>query len=125
MKTRDRYQNGSIRREARKHGAAVWTLRWRETDAQGHSIRRKEIIGTVEEYPTKASAQKACAFLRSTINRETRTPHTIAELVTHYTEKELPTKTPYTQEVYEGYIFQLDHSEVGKLLTVRRSDCGS
>ncbi len=24
--------------------------------------------------------------------------------MTHYTEKELPTKTPYTREVYEGYI---------------------
>jgi integrase len=104
MKIRERYQLGSITREKRKYGAAVWTLRWRETDAQGHTIRRKEIIGTVEEYPTKASAQKACEFLRSTINRETRTPRTIAELVTHYTEKELPNKTPYTQEVYEGYI---------------------
>jgi integrase len=78
--------------------------RWREQDAQGHAIRRKEIIGTVEEYPTKASAQKACEFRRSTINRETRTPRTIAELVNHYTEKELPNKGPYTQEVYEGYI---------------------
>jgi integrase len=104
MKIRERYQNGSIRREARKQGAAVWTLRWRETDAHGHTIRRKEIIGTVDEYPTKASAQKACEFRRSTINRETRTPRTIAELVAHYTEKELPNKTPYTQEVYEGYI---------------------
>ncbi len=38
------------------------------------------------------------------MNRETRTPRTIAELVTHYKEKELPTKTPYTAEVYRGYI---------------------
>ncbi|HXJ89696.1 MAG TPA: site-specific integrase [Candidatus Binatia bacterium] len=104
MKTRERYQSGSIRREARKHGAAVWTLRWRETDSKGQTIRRKEIIGTVEEHPTKASARKACEFLRATINRETRTPLTIAELVTHYIGKELPNKTPYTQEVYEGYI---------------------
>ena len=104
MKTRERYQNCSIKREARKHGAAVWTLRWRETNAHGHAVRRKEIIGTVEEYPTKASAQKACEFRRLTINRETRTPRTIEELVTHYTEKELPNKGPYTQEVYEGYI---------------------
>jgi integrase len=104
MKIRERYQTGSIRREARKHGAAVWTLRWRERDAHGQTIRRKEIIGTVEEYPTNASARKACEFLRMTINRETRTPLTIAELVTHYTEKELPNKTPYTQEVYAGYL---------------------
>lgn len=103
MKIRERYQNGCIRREARKHGSPVWTLRWREKDAEGRDVRRKEIIGTVEEYPTKASAQKACEFRRSTINRETRSPRTIAELVDHYTENELPTKTPYTQEVFTGY----------------------
>ena len=104
MTTRERYQSGSIRREARKHGTAVWTLRWRERDANGRTIRRKEIIGTVDEFPTKAAALRACAFRRSTINRETRTPRIIAELVTHYTEKELPNKTPYTREVYSGYI---------------------
>jgi len=104
MKPRERYQNGSIRREVRKHGPGVWTLRWREMNADGGTIRRKAVIGTVEEFRTKAAALKACEFLRSTINRETRTPRTIAELVDHYTEKELPTKTPYTREVYEGYI---------------------
>ncbi|HEX3822344.1 MAG TPA: site-specific integrase [Candidatus Sulfotelmatobacter sp.] len=104
MKPRERYQNGSIAREARKHGAAVWTLRWRERDATGNTIRRKEIIGPVDELPTKAAALRACEFLRTTINRESKTPRTIAELVTHYTVKELPTKTPYTREVYEGYI---------------------
>jgi len=104
MKIRERYQNGSILREERKTGAAVWTLRWRERDANGKTMRRKEIIGTVDEFPTKASALRACEFRRSTINRETKTPRTIAELVEHYRMKELPTKTPYTQEVYEGYI---------------------
>jgi integrase len=67
-------------------------------------MRRSVVIGTVEQYRTKADAWKACEFLRSTINRETRSPRTIAELVTHYTEHELPNKTPYTREVYEGYI---------------------
>jgi site-specific recombinase XerD len=28
----------------------------------------------------------------------------VAELVTHYREKELPNKTPYTGEVYGGYL---------------------
>lgn len=104
MKPRERYQRGSIRREARKHGSAVWTLRWRERDSDGSIVRRKAVIGTVEEYRTKGAALRACEFLRSTINREARTPRTIAELVDHYTEKELPNKTPYTKEVYEGYI---------------------
>ena len=104
MTTRARYQNGSLTREKRKHGPDVWTLRWRETNADGSSTRRKAVIGTVEEFQTKASALRACEFLRSTINRETRTPRTLAELVDHYTERELPNKTPYTREVYEGYI---------------------
>jgi integrase len=104
MDTRARYQHGSIKREKRKHGPSVWTLRWRESKPDGSITRRKEIIGTVEQFRTKADAWKSCEHLRSTINRETRTPRTIAGLVTHYTEKELPTKTPYTAEVYRGYI---------------------
>jgi integrase len=104
MTTRARYQHGSIKREKRKHGPAVWTLRWRESQPDGSTTRRKEIIGTVEQFRTKADAWKSCEHLRSTINRETRTPRTIAELMTHYMEKELPIKTPYTAEVYRGYI---------------------
>jgi integrase len=101
---RPHYQHGNIRREKRKHGPDVWILRFREYNPDGTSTRRKEIIGTVEEHRTKADAWKACEFLRSTINRETRVPRSVAELVDHYTERELPTKTPYTQEVYQGYI---------------------
>ena len=68
--TRARYQHGSIRREKRKHGPAVWTLRWREM-TDGSTTRRKAVIGTVEKLPTKAAAWKACEHLRSTINQET------------------------------------------------------
>lgn len=103
MRIRERYQ-GSLRREARKHGPDVWVFRWREKDTNGKTTRPKEIVGTAEEFPTKASALKACRFRRANINGVAKTPRTIAELVTHYTEKELPTKTPYTQEVYKGYI---------------------
>ena len=98
MRPRERYQQGSIRRERRKHGD-VWTLRWREGN-----VHKREIVGTVADLPTKASALRACEFLRSTINRETRTPRTFGELVEHYKEKELPKRGPYTQEVYTGYL---------------------
>ena len=102
--TRVHYQHGSIRREARKHSPAVWVFRWREDTPTGR-IKRKEIIGTLEKYKTKASAIKACESLRSNINRETRVPRTFGELVAHYRENELPrNKTPYTVEVYEGYL---------------------
>jgi hypothetical protein len=42
---------------------------------------------------------KACvsvAWRKPAVNLETRSPRTVAELVTHYTKNELPTKTPYT-----------------------------
>ena len=104
MTTRVRYQHGSLRREKRKEGPVRWVLRWRESKPDGSNTHRSAVIGTVEQFRTKADAWKACEFLRSTINRETRTPRTVEELVTHYIEQELPNKTPYTKEVYEGYI---------------------
>jgi hypothetical protein len=104
MKLRERYQNGSIRRERRKKTGAVWVFLWREKDADGRTVRRKEIIGTVTEFPTKTSALKACEFLRSTINRETSVPRKFGELVAHYTKNELNSKSPYAQQVYTGYI---------------------
>lgn len=108
MKIRERYQNGSIRREPRKNGAAVWTLRWRERDTDGRTVRRKEIIGTTDEFPTRASALKACEFRRMTINNgETRTPRTVSELVTHYRQKEMTedgNKSFSTRKAYGLYL---------------------
>ena len=96
---RTRYQQGCLTREARKRGPAVWIFRWRDGQTN-----RKEIIGTVKQFKNKALAMKGCESLRVNINRETRSPRNVAELVTHYTEKELPNKTPYTAEVYAGYL---------------------
>ena len=102
MKQREQYQRGGLRREARKK-SAVWVLQWRERDGQD-MVRRKQIIGTVADLPTKAAALKACEFLRSTINRVTSVPRTVEELVAHYTKNELPRKSPYAQDVYAGYL---------------------
>ena len=93
-----RYQSGCLYREKRK-GPDIWVFRFRDGQTN-----RKEQIGTVEQFPTKSAARKACELLRANINRETRSPRTVAELVTHYTQHELPTKTPYTAEVYAGYL---------------------
>ncbi len=94
-----RYQDGCLYREKRKAGPDVWVFRFREGQ-----VNRKEKVGTVEQFPSKSAARKACELLRANINREARSPRTIAELVAHYTENELPTKTPYTAEVYTGYL---------------------
>ena len=101
--TRARYQQGSLTREERKNGPDVWVFRWREQTLEGQ-VKRKVAVGTVQEYRSKAAAQKAVVALRIDINQETWMPSTVEELVTHYREKELPSKTPYTGELYEGYL---------------------
>jgi hypothetical protein len=68
------------------------------------------IVGSVEQYPNEASAQKAVAALRADINAEnprtSLTPISVQTLIDHYREKELGTncsKTRKTQVTYEGY----------------------
>jgi integrase len=102
MRTRY-YQNRCLTREARKSGPKVWIFRWREDTPEGRK-QRKVIMGTIEEFPNRADAMRACELLRANINRETRSPRSVAELVTHYMANEMPNKTPYTGQVYSGYL---------------------
>ncbi len=101
--TRARYQQGSLIREERKVGSDVWIFRWREQTPEGR-VKRKVVVGTVEQYRSKAAAQKAAEALRVDINRESWMPSTVEQLVTHYTERELPSKAHTTRAVYGSYI---------------------
>jgi integrase len=109
---RNRYQHGSLTMEKRKAGSAVWVYRWRETDAKGKCTRRKVLVGTKVQYPTKTSAMKQVASLGLDINGESsvqRVTLTLAELVDHYREIELiegNRKTARTVAVYEQQIRQ-------------------
>src|SRR5207244_61753 len=94
-----RYQSGCLYREKRKYGPSAWVFRFR--DGQHN---RKQIIGTVEQFPSRKAAMQACELLHAYINRDSRVPCTVAELVSHYQQHELPNKTPYTGEVYAGYL---------------------
>ncbi|MFL6389160.1 MAG: tyrosine-type recombinase/integrase [Terriglobales bacterium] len=102
----------------------VWEFRWWQTRIDGSKKRPKIIIGSLEEYPNESSAQIAVDALRITINEQTPRQQlkqiSIATLVEHYREHELPDifyKTPptddepeedrkafSTQETYEGYL---------------------
>ena len=99
MLTRRRYQNGCLYKEKRKSSPDVWVFRFRDGQAN-----RKEQIGTVEQFTTRKAAMQACELLRTNINRGTKSPRTFGDLATHYQQNELPNKTPYTQEVYAGYL---------------------
>ena len=100
--TRRRYQSGCLYREKRKAGPDVWVFRYRDGQAN-----RKEIIGSAEQFPTKSDARRACESLRIQINLGTSRPRTLADLIAHYTEKELSetSKKAYsTREMYGSYI---------------------
>jgi len=124
---RTRYQGGSLRLEERKRGPAVWVYRWWEKDTEGKPIRRKAQLGNSDEYPNESKAQAAADALRLTINEQTPRQQlkeiTIATLVQHYREHEMPDvfskkrprigtvceheegrKSYSTQETYEGYL---------------------
>jgi integrase len=95
---RRRYQQGCLYRERRNAGPDVWVFRWRDG-----AVNRKERLGTVEELRSKSEAMKACEPFRANLNRETRSPRTVAELVTHYSAKELSadgSKAYSTREAY-------------------------
>jgi integrase len=66
--TRTTYQEGSVQRVKRANGPDVWVFRWRETLADGRRVHRKEIIGSVERYASKADAKRAAANRRAEIN---------------------------------------------------------
>jgi integrase len=100
MFKRTRYQAGCLTSEKRKAGPDVWIFRWRD----GHKANRKMVVGTFQRYRTKAAAMKAVEVKRIEINKESWHPTTVQQLTEHYEQTELLRKTPYTQEVYRGYL---------------------
>lgn len=93
MFRRTRYQQGSLQRIARKRGPDCWFFRWYEFDAKGRKRYRKAVVGSVEEYPTEASAQNAISTLRFNINQQAPRsewqPFSVKDLINHYKETEL------------------------------------
>jgi integrase len=103
MFKRARYQHGCLTREKRKSGPDVWIFRHRDSE----NVNRKSIVGTVEEYPSKAEAQRATEHFRVNINNESYSPRTVSQLIAHYREKELAedgSKAYSTRHVYESYL---------------------
>ena len=88
----------------------------REVTPLGTIVRRKAIIGTVEQYPTASAASEAINGLRVSINEDRNRQRgqniTVADLVDHYKRIELSndsvwhayaTRVTY-QDFIEGYI---------------------
>ena len=111
---RSRFQRGSLTIEERKSGPSVWVYRWREDGLRGTRVKRKHVVGTSKQFPSRASALKAVEGLKLDVNATLGARDeclTIADLATHYVATELTEtggKTTRTREVYlhqlEGFI---------------------
>ncbi len=103
-------QYGSVTREKRKSGQAVWSFRWREPGPNKKRVHRRLIIGNVQQFKRESSALEAIAGLRMEINfKNTRgNPMTVAQLADHYRQRELKPDNNWrsyaTSYAYEGYL---------------------
>jgi hypothetical protein len=86
-------QQGSIIRCERKHGPAVWQLRWSETGPQGQRVYRKRVVGTIEEYANSEAVRESVEVLiakPSATDRHMKlAPMTVGELCQHFQQREL------------------------------------
>jgi len=91
--TTARYQNGCVILSKNGSGEPVWLFRWYETKPDGERVRRKKVIGTLDQYKNKAAAQKAATGFRLAINsgkkNELSSSITMSQIITHFREREL------------------------------------
>jgi integrase len=68
-KRRLTYQYGTLVLEKRNRGPNVWAYRYFEIE-NGKKRRRKSVVGTQEEFPTRSAAERAAEHLRLSANAE-------------------------------------------------------
>ena len=111
---RVRYQGGYLRLGQRKKGPDRWEFLWWNSESTGVRVRRKAVIGAVQQYPNLENAWQASNGLRVSIN-ETRNcqreqPVTVADLVDHYSRIELANdqfdggKSHATNTIYRDFL---------------------
>jgi integrase len=69
LRRRATYQSGTLVPEPRKRGPDIWVYRFFE-NRNGKRVRRKALVGTLEELPKRADAERACENLRLAANAE-------------------------------------------------------
>jgi integrase len=106
MFKRTSYQFGNLDIKPRKNGLHVWVYRYRTAMAGGRRKQVSLIIGTVEQYPTKAQAWKASESLRLSANPDNpqATQVTFRALAEKYRTDELPELRHSTQLAYSSYL---------------------
>jgi integrase len=111
---RSRYQAGSLTIEKRSTGIEVYTFRWREPTGNGKNKQRKVVLGTVKEL-SKTQARKKADIYRQQANSPRSFDEvssvtadstlTVAELVDHYTDRELGANAGKAAKVIKAYLY--------------------
>lgn len=94
---RQSFQHGSVVRRERKRGPDTWVFQYRED-----SKHKSTIVGTVEKYTTKASAEKAANKIRKDINGRREFVY-VRDLLNRY-EKEDASVREVTFDTYRSII---------------------
>ena len=120
---RARYQRGYLRLGRRKTGPACWEFLWWDTEPIGGRVRRKAVIGTVQQYPNVEDAWQASNGLRVSINEarnyQREQAITVADLVDHYSQMELDGglggggKSHATRIVYKDFLHRVGQACLG------------
>lgn len=105
-------QYGSLVKQPRRNGPAVWCFRWRESIPNRKPIRRSITIGTVNHFEDPTSARTAIIALVREINsndlRIRTTAMTLSQLADHYRQRELNNeniwKSYSTRCAYQFYL---------------------
>lgn len=97
-----RYKYGTLTRRSRKNGPDAWQFRWTE---QG--TPKSVLIGTVDQYPKKADAERAVEYLRIKINAEKPQAQfqtvTVGALIDKFMQEYAPKRCrPFTQKCYKS-----------------------
>ena len=116
-------QQGSLTTKTRLEGPDIWQFRWSEKGPNGKRVYRKRVIGTIEEFPTRDLARSAVAGLIAEINwtnlRSTSTTMTVAQLCSHFEQRELALSNKWrsysTKACYAVYLRRWIVSNWGKL----------
>jgi len=108
---RRRYQQGSLCLRGKRN--RVWVGRWREdellSDGALRRINRKEIIGTLQEYPTKRLAQRALQARLAAINSPEYRPQ-ISITFTQFIDKWKTTVGPqYKSSTQQHMLSDIEH----------------
>lgn len=111
---RVRYQRGYLRLGHRRCGPDCWEFLWWDREPTGMRVRRKAVIGTIQQYPNVEDAWQASNGLRVSINetrnRQPEQAITVADLVDHYSATELAGdpvdggKSHATRTVYREFL---------------------